>query len=99
MRGSAKTVEPAADPMNLTDALKREWPAHRGAVQTALVASLTLGLAPFVPHPHVYKQLVALFEGTLQAPIDVFDLFLHGAPWAALLYFAGRLFYSALRSR
>ena len=42
---------------------------------------LTLGLAPFVPMPHVVEKLGMLLQGTLQRPIDVFDLFLHGSPW------------------
>jgi hypothetical protein len=79
-------------------ALRQTWPTHRGMIQTALVASLTLGLAPFVPHPHVYKQLVALANGTLSTGMDVFDLFLHGAPWVALAFFLGRFLVAAART-
>lgn len=75
--------------------LKQAWPAHQGLIQAALVASLTLGLAPFVPHPHVYKQLVALANGTLTTTMDIFDLFLHGAPWLALFFFVGRFLLAA----
>ncbi len=46
---------------------------------------LTLGLAPFQPEPHVVEKLGMLVDGTLRAPIDVFDLALHGAPWVLLL--------------
>ncbi len=39
-----------------------------------------LALAPFVPEPHLWEKLKMLFAGTLVKPIDIFDLFLHGAP-------------------
>ena len=41
----------------------------------------TLGLAPFVPEPHVWEKLKMLASGTLQRPIDIFDLIMHGAPF------------------
>lgn len=49
-----------------------------------LIAALTLGLAPFVPEPHIWKQLVALGRGTIHEFIDWFDLVLHGFPWVWL---------------
>jgi hypothetical protein len=49
-----------------------------------LAAALTLGLAPFVPEPHLWEKLKMLAAGTLQRPIDIFDLILHGAPWVLL---------------
>jgi hypothetical protein len=52
----------------------------------AIVMALTLGLAPFVPEPHVWEKLRMLAQGELHRGIDVFDLCLHGAPW--LLLFA-----------
>ena len=48
---------------------------------TLVIASLTLGLAPFVPEPHVLEKLKMLFDGSLARPIDIFDLVLHGSPW------------------
>jgi hypothetical protein len=51
----------------------------------AVVVALTLGLAPFAPEPHVVEKLRMLAQGTLARPIDVFDLFLHGAPWLLLI--------------
>jgi len=45
----------------------------------ALPAAL-LALAPFVPEPHLWQKLKMLADGTLSKPIDLFDLFLHGAP-------------------
>jgi len=49
-----------------------------------VVACLTLGLAPFRPQPHVVEKLGMLADGTLTAPLDVFDLLLHGTPWLLL---------------
>lgn len=50
-----------------------------------VLIALTLGLAPFVPEPHIWEKLKMLTAGDLARPIDIFDLFLHGAPWALLL--------------
>ncbi|RRQ21935.1 RND transporter [Thiohalobacter thiocyanaticus] len=44
-----------------------------------IVGTLTLGLAPFVPEPHLLEKLRMLFQGELIRPIDIFDLLLHGA--------------------
>ncbi len=51
----------------------------------AIIAALTLGLAPFFPEPHIWEKLKMLFRGTLVRPIDIFDLLLHAAPWALLI--------------
>ena len=40
--------------------------------QLAIMAALTLGLAPFRP-PHIVEKLDMLFDGTLVRPIDVFS--------------------------
>jgi hypothetical protein len=50
----------------------------------ALVA-VVLGLAPFVPEPHLWEKLKMLAAGTLSRPIDIFDLLLHGAPLVLLI--------------
>ncbi|MCB1861461.1 MAG: RND transporter [Gammaproteobacteria bacterium] len=50
-----------------------------------VLACLLLGLAPFMPEPHVWEKLKMLAGGTLSAPVDIFDLFLHGTPWVILL--------------
>lgn len=50
-----------------------------------LLVSLTLGLAPFWPEPHIWKQLVALSHGNIHEFIDWFDLVLHGFPWIWLI--------------
>ncbi len=50
-----------------------------------IIAALTLGLAPFVPEPHIWEKLKMLFAGTLGRPIDIFDLLMHAAPFVLLL--------------
>jgi hypothetical protein len=47
----------------------------------AIVLCLTLGLAPFVPEPHIWEKLKMLAAGTLTRPIDIFDLLFHALPW------------------
>ena len=49
-----------------------------------VLAALTLGLAPFVPEPHLLEKLRMLVAGTLTRPLDIFDLLLHAAPWLVL---------------
>jgi len=50
----------------------------------ALMAALTLGLAPFKP-PHIVEKLDMLFRGTLVRPIDWLDFAMHGAPWLLVI--------------
>ncbi|MGA7990869.1 MAG: RND transporter [Thermoanaerobaculia bacterium] len=52
--------------------------------QLAIMAALTLGLAPFKP-PHIVEKLDMLFRGTLVRPIDWLDLVLHGTPWLIVI--------------
>jgi len=49
------------------------------------VPAVLLALAPFTPQPHLWEKLNMLASGTLVRPIDIFDLFLHGAPLVLLL--------------
>jgi hypothetical protein len=44
-----------------------------------LLGALLLGLAPFLPEPHLWEKLKMLAAGRLVRPIDIFDLVLHGA--------------------
>ena len=57
-----------------------------------VVASLTLGLAPFVPEPHLWEKLKMLADGTLTRPIDILDLLLHATPWVLLVIKVTRQF-------
>ncbi len=55
-----------------------------------LAVCLTLGLAPFVPEPHLVEKIRWLAQGTpVLRPLDWFDLVLHGAPWLALWAMVG----------
>ncbi|MFN3577414.1 MAG: RND transporter [Tabrizicola sp.] len=49
-----------------------------------ILAALTLGLAPFLPEPHIWEKLKMLAAGELVKPVDIFDLLLHAAPWLLL---------------
>ncbi|MBI4816903.1 MAG: RND transporter [Deltaproteobacteria bacterium] len=60
-----------------------EW-LDRVPLTSAVLFAATLGLAPFVPMPHALEKLQMLLAGTLSRPIDIFDLFFHGASWLLL---------------
>lgn len=47
--------------------------------------SLTIGLAPFAPEPHVVEKLKMLVAGDLSRAIDIFDFLMHGSPWLLLI--------------
>ncbi len=51
----------------------------------AVIAAATLGLAPFLPEPHIWEKLKMIKAGTLRRPIDVFDFLLHAAPFVVLV--------------
>ena len=57
---------------------KISWPI-------VVVLCLTLGLAPFVPEPHIWEKLRMLVAGDLRRPIDMFDLLYHALPWLLAL--------------
>jgi hypothetical protein len=55
-----------------------------------LFASLTLGLAPFAPEPHILGKLRWIAGGAVgMGGMDWFDVLLHGAPWVWLLVSLG----------
>lgn len=55
-----------------------------------LMASLSLGLAPFVPEPHLVGKLRWVAGGAHgMAVIDWLDLAFHGAPWVWLVAAVG----------
>jgi hypothetical protein len=60
-----------------------EW-LDRLPLVVLIIAALTLGLAPFVPEPHLWEKLKMLAAGTLSRPLDIFDLLWHAAPWLLL---------------
>ncbi len=54
-----------------------------------LLASLTLGLAPFLPEPHLVGKARWVLGGARGMGVaDWFDLAMHGAPWVWLLVVA-----------
>lgn len=51
-----------------------------------LMASLTLGLAPFVPEPHLWGKLKWIAGGAVgMETMDWLDTLMHGAPWLLLI--------------
>ena len=50
-----------------------------------IIITLMLGLAPFVPEPHLWQKLKMLVSGELSRPLDIFDLLMHGTPAIILI--------------
>ena len=51
--------------------------------------SLTLGLAPFFPEPHIVGKIKWITGGAVgMQPMDWFDVVLHGFPWVLLIRLA-----------
>ncbi len=56
--------------------------AMKSTLSAAAIASLTLGLAPFAPEPHILGKLRWVAGGANgMALMDWGDLAFHGAPW------------------
>jgi hypothetical protein len=48
-------------------------------IRMALIGSLTLGLAPFFPEPHVWGKIRWIWGGAVgMQTMDWFDFFMHG---------------------
>jgi hypothetical protein len=54
------------------------------------IAALFLGLAPFLPEPHVVEKFRMLASGSLRRPLDILDLCFHLLPVVLLLLKLGR---------
>ena len=64
----------------------RTLPGDPASLLYPLVASLSLGLAPFAPEPHIVGKVRWLMGGAVgMQAIDWGDLLLHGAPWVWLM--------------
>jgi hypothetical protein len=50
-----------------------------------IVAASWMLIAPIQPMPHVAEKILMLKAGTLQKPIDIFDLFFHLSPLVLLV--------------
>lgn len=65
----------------------------------AVMGSLTLGLAPFVPEPHIWGKLKWVAGGANgMGAMDWFDFFFHGAPWIFLLVVLGSMAINKFKS-
>lgn len=61
-------------------------PSPLARLGVPLLACLTLGLAPFVPEPHIVGKLRWVAGGAEgMSLVDWGDLLFHGAPWLWLL--------------
>ena len=61
--------------------MRTDWLAwlDRFPLGLLIAGALLLGLAPFMPEPHLWEKLKMLAAGTLTRPIDIFDLLLHAS--------------------
>ncbi|MFZ1750526.1 MAG: hypothetical protein WAU01_10050, partial [Saprospiraceae bacterium] len=51
-----------------------------------IIGCLTLGLAPYVPEPHIWGKLKWLMGGAVGMQLmDWGDMIMHGIPWILLL--------------
>ena len=55
-----------------------------------IILSLTMGLAPFTPLPHLVEKMTMLLAGELVKPVDIFDLMMHASPFVLLVVKIGR---------
>jgi hypothetical protein len=66
------------------------------SIPTWLMLSLTLGLAPFFPEPHLWGKIRWIAGGAVgMGAMDWFDFLLHATPWAFLF----RAIFLAARDR
>lgn len=65
-----------------------KWLDNLPIAPMAAVAVL-MAVLPFNATPHLFEKLGMLVDGSLQRPIDIFDLFMHGTSTVLL---AARLF-------
>ncbi|MEQ8680138.1 MAG: hypothetical protein RID25_10290 [Cyclobacteriaceae bacterium] len=69
-------------------------------IRMAVILSLTLGLAPFSPEPHLWGKLKWVWGGAVgMQAVDYFDLIMHGAPWVFLLYLVGQRVLDRVRGQ
>ena len=75
-------------------------PATWSALAIPFVATVTLGLAPFAPEPHLVGKLRWVLGGAVgMKPMDWFDLAMHGAPVVWLVVAAVSLLSRRLSQR
>ncbi|MCK5703591.1 MAG: hypothetical protein KAI29_20680 [Cyclobacteriaceae bacterium] len=55
-------------------------------LRMSVFGSLTLGLAPFFPEPHIWGKILWIMGGAVGMKVlDWFDFFFHGTPWFFLI--------------
>ena len=55
-------------------------------LRMSIMASLTLGLAPFFPEPHILGKIQWIMGGAVgMQALDWFDFIFHGTPWFLLI--------------
>lgn len=75
-------------------------PNTRKQLFTWTIASLTLGLAPFVPEPHIVGKIRWVAGGAIgMTGMDWFDLVFHGFPWVFLAFFIGKAAWESLGTK
>ncbi|MCO4818508.1 MAG: hypothetical protein KC517_02710 [Bacteroidetes bacterium] len=58
----------------------------RNNTRLFLLASLTLGLAPFVPEPHIWGKIKWVLGGANgMSPMDWLDFIMQGSPFVLLV--------------
>lgn len=62
-----------------------------------IILSLTLGLAPFTPMPHLVEKMQLLVAGSLVRPVDIFDLLMHASPIVLLILRIARKLASTMK--
>jgi len=61
-----------------------KWLDSFSLLPLAAIAIL-MAVLPFNAEPHLLEKLGMLVDGSLQRPIDIFDLFMHGTPSVLLV--------------
>lgn len=70
--------------MDTKESVKSKNPFNQW--KTVILLCLILGLAPFVPEPHIWGKLKWVAGGALGMKlIDWLDLLYHGFPWILLI--------------
>ncbi len=64
-----------------------------------IVLAVLMILAPFRPMPHVLEKLIMLKNGTLNRPVDIFDLFFHLLPTLIFLLKIYKDFFRYMEKR
>jgi len=63
-----------------------------------LLVTLTLGLAPFTPEPHIWHKLKWIATGAEgMKPLDWFDVLMHGTPFLLLLWALSIKLYTKIK--